>query len=751
MLTIPLNKTGVFYGIQIKGLEKDDMIEDDTWETVPLHIFQIPDPGGGNSSSDSHTETEQLQPVDGPKVLQIVLPILSVISVISIVVTAKYKCRNRWKKFYYLEERREMPGGIANDYNDVHHRGSIFTLNPVEPDRWEVPHSSVKVGKILGCGAFGQVVKGRISKSVLFHRGVHIPNGTRTGSTYVSVAVKMLQEETLDSYKEDFLREINLMKTIGYHPHVVNMLGCCTLNDPICLIVEHVPYGDMLSHLKKIRQKIQHRESTDGHYVNRDIDILSPTDLLSFARQIAIGMEFLSQKGFVHRDLAARNILVGYNKNVKIGDFGLTRYIYNDSIYINRKGGRLPLKWMSIEAIFDLTFSTASDVWSFGVVLFEIVTLGGTPYPTLDPRDLLRELKQGYRMEKPDNCSDQLYQVMLKCWEELPDKRPTFSNLRTILDDMLEETSGVEYLHFRLDDSKNYYSVELEGNTENENIITDDTASFDMTENDRIENDASGNESEIEIENTTNVHVKRTRFSDVTVYISDECQTDAEDDIEGVEEKSDPVASDKNSVEKDTSVEDNDHNDIQQDEDKEAKNEKCFVCSKLDSDSNSCCEDNAAKSDVKDDLDINLHSENQTLTSSPEVRIPKQDSLNYSPCVSDSHYDDSQASGSTISDTSASTTSDMIASNQVKTREDIGEFVRDSSPVFRTSSSSSGYDDEVFIDDDKTLPLVCQRFPKTSNSPFYLRRGFPPGSLGYGSGSSHNSSDVDDNQFQSVV
>uniref|UniRef100_A0A2C9M2U5 Protein kinase domain-containing protein n=1 Tax=Biomphalaria glabrata TaxID=6526 RepID=A0A2C9M2U5_BIOGL len=118
--------------------------------------------------------------------------------------------------------------------------------------------------------------------------------------------------------------------------------------------------------------------------------------------------DFLASKGFVHRDLAARNVLVGNNKVCKIGDFGLARYVYDNVVYINRRGGRLPVKWMSEEAIFDLTFSTASDVWSFGIVLFEIVTLGGTPYPTIPTRNLLKELQKGYRMEKPVNCSQEL-------------------------------------------------------------------------------------------------------------------------------------------------------------------------------------------------------------------------------------------------------------------------------------------------------------------------------------------------------
>ncbi|XP_060066044.1 uncharacterized protein LOC132546348 [Ylistrum balloti] len=446
-LQLNLQYVGAEYGFRIRSVGVNENVSDEVWNETELHIFKF-------QEDNFSTETGNNGWVD----------FLIVALAVTVVCLACMSAAWIRKK---LHRRKKLPnlhgqlGADVNNYEIFRTQSSLSSLltPAVVPDMWELPHSGIKVGPVLGQGAFGLVTKGRISGCLLTNRNIPLPQEARREGTEISVAIKMLKDDDDCYHRRDFLREIALMKKIGYHANVVSMLGCCTLCDPVCVVVEHMHNGDLQSYLKAIRNSMRERDHTQQGYVNRDADLLGPTDLLSFARQISIGMEFLAQKGFVHRDLAARNILVGRDKTVKIGDFGLARFVYDDAVYINRKGGRLPLKWMSIEAICELTFSSASDVWSFGVVLFELVTLGGTPYPTVDMHDLLRLLRLGYRMEKPPNCSWKLYNVMLNCWNELPKLRPSFTDLKSTLDAMLENECEVDYLSMDIDSCQYYYTV----------------------------------------------------------------------------------------------------------------------------------------------------------------------------------------------------------------------------------------------------------------------------------------------------
>ncbi|XP_076099206.1 uncharacterized protein LOC143068793 isoform X1 [Mytilus galloprovincialis] len=297
----------------------------------------------------------------------------------------------------------------------------------VMSDEWELDPCRLKFCTPIGQGAFGKVVTGYYDNK--------------------RVAIKLVRDSAPLSYKEDLLAEINLMKRIGAHPNIVSMLGACTLSEPIALAMEYIPFGNLQMFLKKCRmegdftKRVGHPTEVTYSIMdpNGDIDngVITPADMLSFARQVAMAMQYLAEKKYVHRDLAARNVLLDYDKVVKVCDFGLSRDIFNDNQYHKVTSGKLPLKWMAIESLRDRVFTTQSDVWSFGILLYEIVTMGGSPYPHTALADLYYVLANGYRMEKPGNSSDELYAIMRQCWLENPKDRPLFCELRLQLEQLL--------------------------------------------------------------------------------------------------------------------------------------------------------------------------------------------------------------------------------------------------------------------------------------------------------------------------
>ncbi|KAF7277787.1 hypothetical protein GWI33_009205 [Rhynchophorus ferrugineus] len=300
----------------------------------------------------------------------------------------------------------------------------------------EIDESKLLMDKIIGVGAFGVVQRAYCYTS---------------GHNKVVVAAKMLKEQPTEEQLRQFYAEIEIMRSVPKHPHIIHLIGVVTKsrpNNPL-LLVEYCSNGDLHTFLKKVwlvlenkeNHRLKARESGLASKVTvqkGDENTLRWKDLLSFARQISIGMEFLSSLKMIHRDLAARNILVTEHHTLKISDFGLSRDIYVNNMYKKVTGGKLPFRWMALESLTHQIYTTESDVWSFGIVLWEIVTLGANPYPTLDAEDLIPLLKNGYRMEKPANCPDEIYCLMKQCWNSCPNLRPTFTDLRKAFDNLLE-------------------------------------------------------------------------------------------------------------------------------------------------------------------------------------------------------------------------------------------------------------------------------------------------------------------------
>ncbi|XP_040922128.1 receptor-type tyrosine-protein kinase FLT3 [Toxotes jaculatrix] len=394
----------------------------------------------------------------------------------------------------------QMVGPNDNDY-------IYINFKDFEYDRkWEFPRENLELGTELGSGAFGMVVQATAY-------GINKPGVSQ------QVAVKMLKEKHQTMEKEALMSELKMLTHIGHHTNIVNLLGACTDTGPIYLIFQYCCYGDMLNYLKNNSERY-HKSVTDAFSKDRfssiyhnlqplksssepktivddyvpmhcattmgqedialltlssidmdnyeeiydnlddqteDLQALTFDDLLSFAFQVAKGMEFLSSKNCIHRDLAARNVLVTKGRLVKIGDFGLARDIDNDSNYVVRGNVRLPVKWMAPESIFQGMYTMKSDVWAYGILLWEIFSLGVTPYPGVKvDHAFYSMIERGFKMECPYYANESVYGMMCKCWALDPCNRPSFSKLVSFMCEQLADREEKLY-HNMLDQTSSDY------------------------------------------------------------------------------------------------------------------------------------------------------------------------------------------------------------------------------------------------------------------------------------------------------
>ncbi|XP_064418893.1 fibroblast growth factor receptor 2 isoform X3 [Latimeria chalumnae] len=302
-----------------------------------------------------------------------------------------------------------------------------------EDPRWEFARDKLTLGKPLGEGCFGQVVMAE---------ALGVDKDKPKEAT--TVAVKMLKDDATEKDLSDLVSEMEMMKMIGKHKNIINLLGACTQDGPLYVIVEFAAKGNLREYLRARRPPGM--EYTFDILNRVPDEQLTFKDLLSCTYQVARGMEYLASQKCIHRDLAARNVLVTESNVMKIADFGLARDVHNIDYYKKTTNGRLPVKWMAPEALFDRVYTHQSDVWSFGVLMWEIFTLGGSPYPGIPVEELFKLLKEGHRMDKPANCTNELYMMMRDCWHAVPSQRPTFKQLVEDLDRILTLTTNEEYL-----------------------------------------------------------------------------------------------------------------------------------------------------------------------------------------------------------------------------------------------------------------------------------------------------------------
>ncbi|XP_051568448.1 macrophage-stimulating protein receptor-like isoform X1 [Myxocyprinus asiaticus] len=303
----------------------------------------------------------------------------------------------------------------------------MFSMSALRPSLLEevkdvlIPPKKLKIqqDQIIGKGHFGTVYHGYLTDNE--DKAIHC-------------AVKSLNRITDLEAVEQFLREGILMKAF-HHPHVLSLLGILLPSDGLPLVVlPYMKHGDL------------------RHFIRSEQRNPTMKDLIGFGLQVAKGMEYLSNKKFVHRDLAARNCMLDESFTVKVADFGMARDVYDKEYYSiqDSKKSKLPIKWMALESLQTQKFTTKSDVWSFGVLMWEMMTRGASPYPDVDPYDITPYLIQGRRLRQPRYCLDSLWSILVQCWHPEPERRPGFSILVQAIQKIHSSLEGEHYINLQI-------------------------------------------------------------------------------------------------------------------------------------------------------------------------------------------------------------------------------------------------------------------------------------------------------------
>ncbi|KAK6032624.1 immunoglobulin domain protein [Ostertagia ostertagi] len=319
--------------------------------------------------------------------------------------------------------------------------------------QFELERDNLEIGNRLGCGQFGQVWMGWLSKPRV--------TDSMAEKVRLPVAVKGPLVGTNVQHQKMLADELKIMCAIGKHPNVLALIGAITKNmkgGELYVVVELCDNGSLKEYLLKHKNKfinelkqsqipddgyLRPDSSVKSHYASEQIPdwsndmesdrlisdstMLATSDLISFAMQVANGMEYLSSIPCIHRDLAARNVLLTSKRICRIADFGMAKNENKNYYRLRKKNVLVPYRWMAIEAIQDGVYTLESDMWSFGILLYEIFTLGGLPYPTISNEDLLPKLLDGYRNTKPQYCHEDIYELMTRCWDKDPNERPNFT------------------------------------------------------------------------------------------------------------------------------------------------------------------------------------------------------------------------------------------------------------------------------------------------------------------------------------
>ncbi|XP_058679211.1 angiopoietin-1 receptor isoform X2 [Ammospiza nelsoni] len=402
---------------QLKGLEPDTVYQ------VQINAQNNIGLSNPNTSFELRTLPETKAPYESKGGKMLLIAILGSAGMTCVTILLAFLIMLQLKRANFQRRMAQAFQNVVREEPALQFNSGTLTLsrkakNSPDPAIYPVLEwNDIKFQDVIGEGNFGQVLKARIKK-----------DGLR-----MDAAIKRMKEYASKDDHRDFAGELEVLCKLGHHPNIINLLGACEHRGYLYLAIEYAPHGNLLDFLRKSRVL-----ETDPAFAiaNSTASTLSSQQLLHFAADVARGMDYLSQKQFIHRDLAARNILVGENYVAKIADFGLSR---GQEVYVKKTMGRLPVRWMAIESLNYSVYTTNSDVWSYGVLLWEIVSLGGTPYCGMTCAELYEKLPQGYRLEKPLNCDDEVYDLMRQCWKEKPYERPSFAQILVSLNRMLED------------------------------------------------------------------------------------------------------------------------------------------------------------------------------------------------------------------------------------------------------------------------------------------------------------------------
>ncbi|XDV51271.1 hypothetical protein PO909_020187, partial [Leuciscus waleckii] len=432
----PAQPNGVILEYDIKYYEKDR--EQTSYATIKSqntsakvsglkpgtsYIFQIrarTSAGCGRFSQSVEIQTGKATPLRNTNMAIIWICLASVTGLVTFLVVVI--CRKRrcgYSKAFQDSDEEKMHYQNGHEIVAVTEKARFY----IDPHTYEDPcqavhefareieASRIKIEKIIGSGEFGEVCYGRMK----------LP-----GKRDIPVALKTLKAGYTEKQRRDFLGEASIMAQFD-HPNVIHLEGVVTRSKPVMIITEYMENGSLDSFLRR----------HDGQF--------TIIQLVGILRGIAAGMTYLADLGYVHRDLAARNVLVNSNLVCKISDFGLSRVLEDDpDAAYTTSGGKIPIRWTAPEAIAYRKFSSSSDVWSYAVVMWEVMSYGERPYWNLTNRDVIKSVEEGYRLPAPMGCPGALHTLMLDCWQKDRNERPRFCQIVTVLDKLIRNPENLK-------------------------------------------------------------------------------------------------------------------------------------------------------------------------------------------------------------------------------------------------------------------------------------------------------------------